>query len=585
MKDSKYRSNGKLLYRRFMLFLFPSVIAAVSVALSEFVDGIMVSNLAGDEGLAIVTLGSPVMYLISAFYMLLGSGGAIVYSTRMGEMKKDEAARAFLCAVFSAVLIGSLTCLIAIIFRGPITTLLSAGSGYDDELSGYLVYLFLSIPVVTAFVTFLMFLPSFGRPNLASAGILLANVINLTLDYVFIRILGLGIKGAALATLTGYIVAAIVITIIILCGKRKTEFPKISKDMLRFWAKDFKTLLPRGLPTAVGQMGFVILTMYCNNVAGKYGGNLGISILALCIQTQSIVSIVISGGCDSVVPIIALLSGQNDNNGVKLVVRKVAAFIGISVTALMLIFIIKPDWICNMYGTEDEAVRDGFYSAIRIFALYYPLRSLVVLYRDVINALGREKFSLLVSLQDGFVGIIFFSLILCSVYGLDGLWITYPVNALFTAAMIFVIVVIIKKRSKKKLLGIFMLPQEDADNLLNLEFMDENDSISEVSSLVEEFCAERDVKRGTAMKAGLLAEEMAVYTRAQKTDYPYINILIHMTDENIRMEFRSIGPGFQPGTAASEEEEMSLTLIKKLSASVEYEYAIGMNITRIMLQK
>ena len=151
--------------------------------------------------------------------------------------------------------------------------------------------------------------------------------------------------------------------------------------------------------------------------------------------------------------------------------------------------------------------------------------------------------------------------------------------------MIFVIVVIIKKRSKKKLLGIFMLPQEDADNLLNLEFMDENDSISEVSSLVEEFCAERDVKRGTAMKAGLLAEEMAVYTRAQKTDYPYINILIHMTDENIRMEFRSIGPGFQPGTAASEEEEMSLTLIKKLSASVEYEYAIGMNITRIMLQK
>ena len=132
MKDSKYRSNGKLLYRRFMLFLFPSVIAAVSVALSEFVDGIMVSNLAGDEGLAIVTLGSPVMFLISAFYMLLGAGGSVVYSTRMGEMRKDEAARAFLCSVEAAALIGIVICLLSIVFRSPITTLLSAGSGYDD---------------------------------------------------------------------------------------------------------------------------------------------------------------------------------------------------------------------------------------------------------------------------------------------------------------------------------------------------------------------------------------------------------------------------------------------------------------------
>ncbi len=578
-----YMQKGRILNRQFQVFLFPMLVSEISIALSEVVDGIVVAKLLGTDALAVVTLGSPIMFLAATLQMLLGKGGSILYSKSMGEMKRDAASDYFNASMWSTLVIGLAVTIAVLVFHTSLTTLLAAGSAFYSVLKDYLFYLFISLAPIMLVSVFVQFLPSFGMPHLASICIFIANTVNLLLDVVYIRFFGMGVGGAALATLSGYAVAGILIIALAALKKlslsvKLWRLPHISRICQRL-----PKIIGLGVSDASTQVGFALLTTYCNFIANRYGGSDAIIVLSICLQTQSITSIVLCGISDSLVPIVAMLSGQRDYLGIRILIRRAAEFLLVSVLILTLSYIINPLWLCKVFSEEKESVQTLFVHAVRIFALYFPLRSLVILHRNVSNAMGRGNFAFIVSLLDGFVGIITFSLILCPIFGMDGLWLTYPVNAVFVALFVWLSSIFLRARSTPAKKGIFLLPVQNEDDLLNLEFISKDSDISKVSQAVQEFCTHRGISDKVSQNTGLLAEEMALYARKHHLRYPYIDIIVLIEDGKVILEFRSIGQGFQPDVFSEEDDKSNIQILNGVSCSLEYEYVVGLNTTKITL--
>lgn len=104
MKRASYIDRKEyILGKKFNQYLIPSIMITLAASLSEFVDGIIVSNLLDVTALSIVNMGMPVMFLGAVCFVLLGNGGSIQYVTYLGKMQKQEAEKALTVSMFMLV--------------------------------------------------------------------------------------------------------------------------------------------------------------------------------------------------------------------------------------------------------------------------------------------------------------------------------------------------------------------------------------------------------------------------------------------------------------------------------------------------
>lgn len=128
------------------------------------------------------------------------------------------------------------------------------------------------------------------------------------MDYVYIRVFGMGVEGAAWATLTGYTAGAVIVAVL-LAGKKIRV--RATRDIVR--SMDLMgEIIKRGGPDALTQIGFSLQFAFINAVAGNLAGTAGILAFSLCIQMNSIVSIFVGSLIGSSVPFLSVLHGQRD---------------------------------------------------------------------------------------------------------------------------------------------------------------------------------------------------------------------------------------------------------------------------------
>ena len=311
MKEYVFHRSYGILIRKFQKYLLPTMITTAALSLNEFADSMLVSNLLGSQAMAVVNLGYPVMLLMTAIETLFGVGGANCYAVFLGERKGEAAGKVFSLSLSAAFLSGLAITGAGILFPDLILPLLCQ----DDTLmaAGFDLYfriLVLSAPVLTLVLTLVEFLPSAGSPNLAMVINVVANGINLIMDYVYIRYFGMGVEGAAWATLTGYIVGAMLLPLAFR-----------NKDRLRVSLAGLSNLrllgnvIGKGAASAVSQLGFAVKFGVSNALVAIFGGAQGVVALSLCLQAFSFVTIFYGGAITAASPILALLHGQRDYSG------------------------------------------------------------------------------------------------------------------------------------------------------------------------------------------------------------------------------------------------------------------------------
>ncbi len=196
--------SDKFNLNKIIRFTLPSVIMMVVMSIYSVVDGLFVSNLIGDLALSAVNVVMPLVMIIGAVGLMLGSGGSALVARTLGEGNSAKANKYFSMIVFSVIVIGIILSAVCLIFLRKILTLMGGSPLIIEDCMSY-GYVMVGGSVL--FMLQCMFQSFFPVAEKTKLGLILsicAGVANMALDYVFIKFAKLGILGAGIATVIGF---------------------------------------------------------------------------------------------------------------------------------------------------------------------------------------------------------------------------------------------------------------------------------------------------------------------------------------------------------------------------------------------
>lgn len=574
-----YERKATIINRKFFEFLAPTVLSIVAISLNEFVDGIIVSNLLGHEAMTLINMAFPIMLIFAMIHTFLGVGGSIIYAENAGKQDADSARKTFSVTMMVSVLFSLLILQIGSMISTDITSALGVPAEYYDVFVRYIRILFISGVFIIPVQTFISFTPALGFPKVGTFINVSANVINLLMDYIFIKFFDTDVAGASMATLAGYIAGLIIIVAAVML--KKVDFPFVFARFREF--RRVPGIIMRGLAPSITQLGYCIKIGYCNILAMLLGAFAGVSIFALCIQAVSIASIAIGGIIGAMVPIAASLYGQRDYNGIKLLLNKVLVVQLVANLGLLVLFEGFPQLLLALYNVDGIPIEEAKL-AIRIFSIMFVFRGFSVVYTYYFQIIGRKWYANIVSAIDGFIGIIPVSLILGNFLGLDGLWLAFPAVALLLDIGIIIVNSIIAARSKGRYRNFMLYEEESRDvPVYDVTYRASDEEIIENELNFESFCKKNNLGASVTMFAEIVSEEMSELIKdnvsIKKADQ--IDMLVKIYPDHLLFDFRSVGKPFDVASEVSRGS--NLDVLKKLSYSADFSYVMGMNLTRIKL--
>jgi hypothetical protein len=192
---------------------------------------------------------------------------------------------------------------------------------------------------------------------------------------------------------------------------------------------------------------------------------------------------------------------------------------------------------------------------------------------------------MIISILDGFAGVIPLEYALSQIYGINGIWAGFTVTSILLLAGIVITNRIISSRSKGAYSSFLLLENEGHSiPTFATTVRMQNDDISRLTPAIQEFCEKEHVNEGIALLTAISTEEMSLYSIQNSSGIDYIDILLKIYPDHILMDFRSIGTPFDL-SSADPEEYSNLAMLKKMVTTVDFNYVMGMNQTRITINR
>ena len=303
---------GKLLFR----LSIPTVVAQLINMLYNIVDRIYIGHMPGDGSLALTGVGvcMPIIMLVSAFAALVSSGGAPRASIFMGE-KDNESAEKTLGNCFSLQIVVSVILTVVLLIWNK-DLLLAFGA--SENTIGYATDYMSIYAIGTLFVQMTLgmntFITAQGFTTVSMVSVIIGAVCNIVLDPILIFVFGMGVKGAALATIISQMFSCIWI-ISFLCGK-KTQL-KIKKENLKLRVDIILPCIALGTAAFVMQSSESVISVCFNSSLLKYGGDIAVGAMTIMTSVMQFAMLPLQGIAQGAQPITSYNFGAKNAGRVK----------------------------------------------------------------------------------------------------------------------------------------------------------------------------------------------------------------------------------------------------------------------------
>lgn len=412
---------------KFKQMLLPTLFMATANNVSLFVDSVVTSNLCGSDRLAAIQITTPIEAVLSFMIWTIGIGGSLLCFEKKAQNQSKEGDNFFSVAIISVLGGSVLMCLLCLIFGENILSILCLDGEIRQLSSQYLEILaFTFIP--TAYVMGLnYFIRADGDPKGPFWVILIANVVNLVMDFVYILGFGLDIKGAGLATLTGYAVASVIVSKYFFSKERTVRFSLSAKG---FFSR-LRAIVACGFPASSIQLYNLIKSMVLNRLIT---GISGAAMIAFSVFNSGmfIPSILYVGIAQTLSPLAAAFYQVGDYLSAKQVAKK-AFSIGIISTVILAAFaIFLPYTVMELFHVNDAAAIESTLTALRILPLAYVGLGIVFVLTYYLQAIKELKMATIIAFIDGFALSTFLAIVLGKTIGIIGVWISVPLTPVIT---------------------------------------------------------------------------------------------------------------------------------------------------------
>ena len=383
---------GKLLLR----LAVPTVTAQLVNALYNIVDRIYIGHIPKVGDLALTGLGVcfPVILFVSAISALVGMGGASRAVVRMGEDRMDQANAILGSCTTLLVLLGALVTVIFLIVQEPMLYLFGATEETIGYATDYLTIYLLGTIFVELSLGLNYFITSQGFSTTAMATVIIGAVINIVLDPVFIFGFGMGVQGAALATVIAQAVSAVWV-VRFLVGKR-TQL-RIQRRYFRLRWGVLAPVLALGVSPFIMQSTESLVNIAFNSSLKLYGGNPAVGAMTICSSVMQVFSMLFQGLAQGAQPIIGFNYGTGNLDRVKRTFRL------LFVSALIFSFVswgaiqLFPGVFVALFNDEPELVEIATWT-LRLYTGCLFMMGIQFACQQTFVALGQAKISLFLAL-------------------------------------------------------------------------------------------------------------------------------------------------------------------------------------------
>lgn len=180
--------SNEIISHKFRELLLPSLLIAMALNITSVVDASFVSVFVGHNAQAALQVLEPLVLLITIFEWLFGLGGQILALNKKAEFDEDGSNHYFTTAMLATIVLSVLILLVCFLFKDALITILHPTAGALPYVNAYSVYLFICFPIATIVGVLCQFIRVDGQPNFASGVIIIANIINIILDYLFLGV-------------------------------------------------------------------------------------------------------------------------------------------------------------------------------------------------------------------------------------------------------------------------------------------------------------------------------------------------------------------------------------------------------------
>ena len=574
-----FTRSGRLLSMKFNEYLIPTILSTLSILLSAFVDGIIVSWLIGEDAFSAVNLSDPVVLVMQTLFFLFGIGGAICISVARGQRDERKANALYTLSFIASLTVSLIVTVAGVLFIDPITHILCNEPKLMDAVRSYVLINLLG-SVLLIFVPYLVYiLRADGMPKLSANILLISNGINLVMDMVYMGVFKMDIRGAALATLTGYFVG-LLIEVYFLFVRRKgsLRLVRLARHEIRYLGE----LCLSSLASVINTVFLFVKAILLNRIVIRTGGQNAIAVFSVCNFTVMIVSLFTSGGCDTMTPIMSLLYGEKDHKGMDFVLRRTFLFELISCSALVIFFEAFPGLLLDLFSIKTpECVEMGI-PAIRIFVLSFLVLGICSAIMNYLQATKHKVLSLVVPFLRGLVIIVPLAYGLSLLWGVTGIWWSFILSELLTLAIILVICFVLSRVRSDVYSGIMLHErQTDIHAVYDVSLTPGSREAVEISRDLTEFCLNNGVDGHYAERTGLLAKEMVENIRrfnegAKKQ--PQVDLICRITGAEILLSIRDNGEAYDAFVVDDAGDDLSgLKAIRDVADEVSFTRTLGMN--------
>ncbi len=571
------KRNGTLLGKKFNEYLFPAILSAMSILLASFIDGIIVSKLISSDALAAVNVSEPVILFMQAVFFLFGIGGLISISRALGERNRSKADSLFTLAVLGAIVSSVIVTLIGTIFTDSIVSAVCNEKKLTEMVKEYVSYSIYGSFLIIVVPTFVMLMRVDSLPKFSSSVLIISNAVNLLMDIVYIKVFDMGIKGAALATVTGYLFGALMVLYYIFIYKKRTL--KFTKTAIKN-IKDLAELCACGISSVLNTVLLFLKAILLNRIVISAGGPEGITAFSVCNFLLTFISMFVSGGADTMTPIVSMLSGEKDHKGIRIVLKKTFIFVLGCCTAVIAFICIFPETVLSLFSVKSENELITAVPAIRIFSLSLIGMSVCYIMMNYFQSVKHRSLSIMITLLRGFIITVPLTFAMSKIFGISGIWWALLISETLTAFILFLVSFIIYKMNSNKYSSLLLFEKSSENcNVYDISMSAEKESAVNASKKIKEFCLKNGLSDKKAQYMELLTEETVEHIRRFNIEKkPQIDLFCSIMTDKIILRLRDNGEIFDPSLVDDDEEEFSnLKMIHSVADNVEYTRVIGFN--------
>lgn len=577
------KRNSFIVSKALRTFVMAAVLTAAASQLAHTADSMIVGHVVGPDAVSAINLVLPLVEVLNCMGFLICFGANAVCAQAIGSHDMDKVARTFTSTIITVMTLGLAVALGISFFSQQIVSLMSE----EPRLNG-MAYDYIHTYAMGGWLQMMsyglcLFVATDGRPRMVTTAVVAGAVVNIVVDIVTISVLGMGVDGAAIGSLSMFAVNILILASYLSKSGSSYRLKWPGKSIFGI----FKENVKEGAPITVSNSLMAITIMLINDIVLRFLGSDGLFIWSVCLQMLLLSYVFIDGVIESMFAIGGVLMGERDLKGLEILVKQALIVIAMLVT-VVIVMMYMPGLVGHLFGvTTGSELAFELDRVLRIFALMLIPFAVTQILLSTYQILGYDKTSVFTATAQTAMLVI-------------GVWAVAEIEGIelwwgFFAACILVLLFQVGYTSARsrmlesRISPLTMIPNDTGGPTFDRSVGYNVEDVSSTLTDIDSFLKSSKVPADNVFKINLCCEELmtniAQYSKGSILGHTF-DVHIHINGEGVFVTLKDAGKPFDPVKAGkmadpnigtNGNEHLGLRLVTNIIPDITYKYMYGQN--------